>query len=64
MMQYATQEEQDAARREWFEGFEERRREKEVKEERRKGEEVFWREWWDKSKGTAEMAEKGEERGR
>ena len=48
MLKYATQEEQDAARKEWFETAERRREEREEKEEKRKKDEVFWREWWDK----------------
>ena len=48
MMRYATQEEQDAARAEWFAKFDERKEERERKEEQRKKDEVFWREWWDK----------------
>ena len=48
MLKYATQEEQDAARAEWFAKFDERKEERERKEEQRKKDEVFWREWWDK----------------
>lgn len=48
MMQYATQDEQDAAREEWFATMDLRRKEREEKEEKRKMDEVFWREWWDK----------------
>jgi COX assembly mitochondrial protein 1 len=57
MMRFATQEEQDEARKEWFETFEERRFERERKEEKRKKDEVFWREWWDKEKDTKKLAE-------
>lgn len=48
MMQYATQAEQDAARSEWFATIDKRREEKEAKEVKRKEDEKFWREWWDK----------------
>lgn len=48
MVKYATQEEQDAARAEWFATIDKRREEKERKEEKRVKDEVFWREWWDK----------------
>jgi len=50
MKQYATQAEQDAAREEWFATAEKRREEREVKEEKRKRDEVFWREWWSKDR--------------
>ena len=49
MMQYATQEEQDAAREEWFATMDKRREERERKEEKRKQDEVFWRDWWAKN---------------
>lgn len=48
MMQYATQAEQDAAREEWFATIDKRREEKERKEIKKKEDEKFWREWWDK----------------
>ena len=68
MMQYATQEERDEARKEWFEGFDQRAKEKEEKEARRKKDEVFWKEWWDKEKRTGELevpaAGYGERKGR
>jgi COX assembly protein 1 len=48
MMRFATQEEQDAARAEWFAKFDERKEERERREAQRKKDEVFWREWWDK----------------
>ncbi|KAF2720432.1 hypothetical protein K431DRAFT_189513, partial [Polychaeton citri CBS 116435] len=57
MMQYATQAEQDAARSEWFAKMDERRIEREKKEEKRKKDEVFWREWWDKEKPTPKKSE-------
>lgn len=50
MMQYATPEEMDAAREEWFAGTEKRREERERKEEKRKVDEAFWREWWAKDR--------------
>jgi len=46
MLQYANQAEQDAARSEWFETRDLRRREREEKEEKRKEQEKFHREWW------------------
>ena len=48
MVRFATQEEQDAARGEWFATMDKRREEREQKEEKRKVDEKFWREWWDK----------------
>lgn len=48
MIQYATQAEQDAAREEWFANIDKRREEREKKEMKRKEDEKFWREWWDK----------------
>jgi COX assembly protein 1 len=52
MMRFATQEEQDAARAEWFAKFDERKEEREKREAQRKKDEVFWREWWDKDLST------------
>lgn len=46
MIQYATQDEQDAAREEWFATRDLRRKEREAKEEKRKEQEKFHREWW------------------
>ena len=46
MMQYATMEEQDRAREEWFATRDSRRKEREIKEEKRKEAEKFHREWW------------------
>lgn len=51
MMKYATQDEQDAARAEWFDTIDKRREEKERKEVKRQTDEKFWREWWDKDLG-------------
>lgn len=60
MVKHATQEEQDAARTEWFATIDQRREEKDVKEEKRKKDEKFWREWWDKdlSKKPGQLDEK------
>lgn len=55
MLRFATAEMRDAARREWFESSGERVEEKRQKEERRKRDEVFWREWWDKEKGLQDL---------
>ncbi|OWP02275.1 hypothetical protein B2J93_1237 [Marssonina coronariae] len=46
MVAHATQAEQDAAREEWFGLRLKRQREREAKEERRKEQEKFHREWW------------------
>jgi COX assembly protein 1 len=46
MMQFATMEEQDRAREEWFATRDQRRRERELKEEKRKEAEKMHREWW------------------
>ena len=51
MMRYATPDEMDSARAEWFGGVEKRREEREAKERKKKVDEVFWREWWDKDLG-------------
>ena len=48
MIQFATQAEQDAAREEWFSTMDQRRKERELKEEKRKEQEKFHREWWAK----------------
>ena len=63
MLRFATPEMRDAARREWFETGAERAEEKREKEERRRRDEVFWREWWDKEKGTQGDEEEGGVRG-
>jgi COX assembly mitochondrial protein 1 len=55
MLRFANQEEMDAARAEWFAKFDERKAEREAKEEQRRKDEVFWREWWDKEKGTEQV---------
>ena len=46
MLTYATQEEQDAAREEWFLSRDKRRKEREEKEAKRKESERKHREWW------------------
>lgn len=46
MIKHATQAEQDAAREEWFATRLKRQRDRELKEERRKEQEKFHREWW------------------
>ncbi|KAL8702367.1 MAG: hypothetical protein Q9224_000014 [Gallowayella concinna] len=46
MKSHATQEEQDAAREEWFATMDDRRKEREAKEVRKKEQEKFQREWW------------------
>lgn len=46
MVAHATQAEQDAAREEWFANRLRRQVEREKREERRKEQEKFHREWW------------------
>jgi len=46
MVAHATQAEQDAAREEWFATRMQRARDRELREERRKEQEKFHREWW------------------
>ena len=46
MIGHATQEEQDAAREEWFASRDKRIKEREAKERRKIEQEKFHREWW------------------
>lgn len=46
MVSYATQQEQDAAREEWFSTIDERIRQREAKEKKKIEQEKFHREWW------------------
>lgn len=46
MIRFATQQEQDAAREEWFATMDKRREEREAKERKRLEQEKFHREWW------------------
>ena len=46
MVSHATQEEQDAAREEWFASKDKRILEMEMKEKRKKEQEKFHNEWW------------------
>jgi COX assembly protein 1 len=46
MIGHATQEEQDAAREEWFATRDKREEERKAKEKRRIEQEKFHREWW------------------
>ena len=46
MVSHATQEEQDAAREEWFASKDKRIQEREAKERRKQEQEKFHREWW------------------
>lgn len=58
MKLYATREEQDAAREEWFATTDKRKEEREAKERKRLVDEKFWREWWAKDgKSGGELAE-------
>jgi COX assembly mitochondrial protein 1 len=70
MIAHATQEEEDAARREWFGKADERVREKEHAEEQKKKHEEFKDKWWaqyrdekrqtrDKSRADGEDSGKG-----
>lgn len=59
MLQFATQAEQDAAREEWFATRDLRRRERELKEEKRKEQEKFHREWWGLDDQGRRVFEKG-----
>lgn len=63
MLQYANQAEQDAARDEWFATRDVRRKEREAKEEKRKEQEKFHREWWglnEEGKRIEKVPEKGQ----
>lgn len=55
MNQYATREEQDAAREEWFATMDARREERMAKEKKRVEDEKFWKDWWDKEKKTSDL---------
>lgn len=55
MNQYATQEEMDAARDEWFATMDTRREERMAKEKKRVEDEKFWQDWWNKDKKTSEL---------
>ena len=57
MMSYATQDEEDAARNEWFANREKRIQERKAKESRRQEQEKFHKEWW----GLNNKAKGGEE---
>lgn len=60
MNKYATQAEQDAARNEWFATRDQRRKERELKEEKRKEQEKFHREWWGLDEQGKRILNKGE----
>lgn len=65
MNQYATQEEQDAARQEWFDTMDARRDDRMAKEKKRMEDEKFWKDWWDKDKKTSELpAQRAKEEGK
>lgn len=57
MNRFATREEQDAARQEWFATLDKRKEEREAKERKRLEDEKFWKDWWDKDKRTQELPE-------
>lgn len=59
MIGHAGQEQQDAAREEWFATRDERVRQKQEKEARKKEQEKFHREWW----GMPPLEESGPEGG-
>lgn len=46
MISHATQDEQDAAREEWFATRLKRQKEREAREEKRREQEKFHKEWW------------------
>ena len=50
MIAHASQNEEDAAREEWFATLEERRKVREEKEIQKRESEKFFREWWDLDK--------------
>lgn len=62
MIQYATQGEQDAAREEWFATRDVRRKEREAKEEKRKEQEKFHREWWGLDENGKRVAKEDQEK--
>ena len=64
MNQYATREEQDAAREEWFATMDARRDERQAKEKKRVEDEKFWKDWWDKDKKTSELPEQAAKEGK
>lgn len=47
MIAHASQEEEDAAREEWFATLEDRKRDRMAKEMKKVEQEKFYREWWD-----------------
>ena len=59
MIGHATQEEQDAAREEWFASRDKRIEERDAKERRKVEQEKFHREWW----GLPQVEGRGEEGG-
>ncbi|KAK4694855.1 hypothetical protein P7C71_g2789, partial [Lecanoromycetidae sp. Uapishka_2] len=56
---HASQQEQDAAREEWFATMDLRRKEREEKEQKKKEQEKFYREWWDLDKKQKEESGEG-----
>ncbi|MCJ1476376.1 hypothetical protein MMC13_005042 [Lambiella insularis] len=62
MIAHATQEEQDAAREEWFASADKRIAEREAKERRKKEQEKFHREWWGMPPATGEEGPSGDQR--
>ena len=54
MIGHATQEEQDAAREEWFASRDKRIEEREAKERRKIEQEKFHREWWGLPQGEGQ----------
>lgn len=63
MIAFATQDEQDAARKEWFETRDLRRRERELKEEKRKEQEKFHKEWWGLDDNGRRIVDKDQKKG-
>lgn len=64
MIQHANQAEMDAARAEWFATRDQRRRERELKEEKRKEQEKFHLEWWGVDEKGRKAEKKEEEEGK
>jgi COX assembly protein 1 len=54
MIAHASQQEQDAAREEWFATMDLRKKEREEKEKKKRESEKFFREWWDLDKKEGE----------
>jgi len=56
MIAHASQEEEDAAREEWFATLDQRRKDREANELKKKESEKFFREWWGLDKKESEQS--------